>query len=129
MKKFHRNVQMSSTADATDDARPFLADLIRDGEKRIGSKMRAYGDVAATVGLSASWVEKALNARGGLTLKLPVYRRIALAYIRLCERIEANEQRERERRASLLEKAHAALASTVEVVPRVPGQTQSGGGL
>lgn len=119
---------MSSTADATEDAHPFLADLVEDGRKRLGSKTLAYAAVAKVVGLSMSWIEKAFNRRGGLTLKVPVYRDIALAYIALCERIEIQERRERERRAALLEKAHAALASTGPVVPRIPRAPQGGDG-
>lgn len=128
MSKNHKDLQMLSTADPTQDAHPFLADLIEDSERRLGSKTLAYEAVAKMVGLSMSWIEKAFNRRGGLTLKVPVYRDIAVAYIGLCERIEAREQRERERRAALLERAHAALASTAGVVPRVSRQTEGGDG-
>lgn len=108
---------MSSTADPIDEARPFLAALVKREQQRAGSRMLAYDAVARKTGMSSSWVRKVLAGQFRPDIKVRPFRRIAAAYVELCERFEAEAEKERQLRAVLLERANEALAGTLGVVP------------
>lgn len=108
-------------ADTLNHARPFAAALVDREERRTGSRMTAYEIVASTVGVSSSWLRKLLGRQPGLIVEAHEFLNIAHAYRSLCERIEAEAQRERALAAALREKADAALASAPVLVPGAAG--------
>lgn len=59
--KIARKRTMISAADTHDLARRRATDLVQHEIRRLGSKMRAYGAVARSVGVSESWVRKLIG--------------------------------------------------------------------
>jgi hypothetical protein len=77
--------------------------------------MTAYERVASTIGVSASWLRK-LIGRQSVELAAHEYLNIALAYRKLCERIEAEAENNRRRAVAAMESINATLASASIVV-------------
>lgn len=88
--------------------RPVLCALVDRERSRSGSKMTAYARVAAKIGVTASWVRK-LIGRQPIGLEAHVYLNIHAAYVRMCERIEAENDHTRQLLAVLEEQSHEAL--------------------
>jgi hypothetical protein len=105
-----RKRTMMTAADIMDQARPWAADLVRCEEQRIGSRMTAYERVASTVGVSSSWLRK-LIGRQSVALAAHEYLNLALAYRKLCERIEAEAENNKRRAVAARESINASLAS------------------
>lgn len=116
---------MMTAADTADRARPFVAVLVEGAERATGSRMAAYDTVARSVGVSRSWIRKLLG-RQQLTIEYHEFYNIAAAYRSLCERIEADAKRDRDRLAALKGEADAALEGNMG--PMVRLARTSGGG-
>lgn len=101
-------------------ARPFAAGLVEREERRTGSRMAAYERVSEMVGVSGSWLRKLLGRHDGLMMEAHEFLNIAAAYRRVCERIEAERDREREMFLALRGDADAALESTGGLVAMAP---------
>ena len=110
-----RKRTMITAAAIADQARPFAAALVESAEPRLGSRMRAYEQVAATLGVSASWLRK-LIGRQHVAVAAHAYLNLAAAYRSLCERIEAQAESEKLRAPAIQEQLNAVLASAPLVV-------------
>lgn len=117
---------MMTAADALSYARPFAAALVERDERTAGSRMAAYEMVAQRIGVSPSWLRKLVGRQPGLVVEAHEYLNIAAAYRRLCERVEAEAERERALAAALREKADAALASAPGMVAGVAREAGAG---
>lgn len=114
------------TADAiAEQARPFAVALVQTAEPRTGSRMRAYEHVAATVGVSASWLRK-LIGRQHVVIAAHEYLNLADAYRSLCEQIEAKAAQEQQQAAVLRETLDALLSCTSIVVESPKGKAAAG---
>jgi hypothetical protein len=123
--KADRNQTMMTAVDIMNQAHPWAADLVRYEEQRIGSRMTAYERVASTIGVSASWLRK-LIGRQSVELAAHEYLNIALAYRKLCERIEAEAENNRRRAVAAMESINATLASASIVVADETREDSSG---
>lgn len=91
-----RKRTMRTAADTLNEAHPIVAGLVDIAQRRAGSRMTAYHDVARSIGQSASWVRK-LVGRQPVAIERHVFENIANAYRSACERIEAERDLERAR--------------------------------
>jgi hypothetical protein len=87
---------MRTAADTLNEAHPIVASLVDLAQRRAGSRMTAYHDVARSIGQSASWVRK-LVGRQPVAIERHVFENIANAYRSACQRIEAERDLERAR--------------------------------
>lgn len=78
---------MSGTALIADVRSAALA-LVRREEYRVGSRMIAYENVAAAVGMSGSWLRQFIGNSDKVSLSFAVGMNIVFLYERLCSRIE-----------------------------------------
>ena len=120
---------MMTAADTAEQARPFVVAIVDGAERRSGSRMAAYDTAARSIGVTASWIRK-LIGRQPLTIEHHEFMNIALAYRTLCERIEAEAERERQTLAALKGRADAALeggAGLVAREARPPGRGEATG--
>ncbi len=113
-----RKRTMITATDTIEQARPFAAALVEREERRSGSRMVAYENVASTVGTSSSWLRKFIGRQPDTAVAAHVYLNIISAYRSLCERVEAAAERERHMAAELREKADAAVKGASGVVAR-----------
>jgi hypothetical protein len=111
---------MISAADSVDRVRPFAAALVQSEERRRGSRMSAYHAVAQVVGVSESWVRRLLGRRH-VVVEHHHALNLASAYRRLCERIEAEAERERQITNALRREADEIVASTAGLVDSPSG--------
>jgi hypothetical protein len=81
---------------AADISMPLVGALVDRARYRAGSRMIAYSDVGRAIGESASWVRKFLG-RQPVRLDADTFLAIKAAYVRECERIEAEAELERAR--------------------------------
>ncbi|WP_129610025.1 MULTISPECIES: hypothetical protein [Rhodoplanes] len=115
-----RTTDMSAAADVLDTTRAMTAELVRRAERETGSRMSAYGRVATTVGVSASWVRKFVAGDpGAKRVSFVAGLAIVNQYRRLCERIEAEAEVERQRAEALMEQMNAATSGALDVVAMV----------
>lgn len=103
---------MLTAADLSERARPFAAALIEREERRTGSRMAAYENVASMVGVSSSWLRK-LIARQPFAIAAHHFHNLAAAYVALCERVEREAAHERQRAAALRKKADEVCEGTI----------------
>lgn len=108
---------MSSTAELAGMPRSAISAWVEREERRTGSRMVAYQNIAATVGTSADWIRRFYT--GHAAVKEPGWTlgcNIIAGYTRICERYERAEQAELEQAANLKRKLNEAAARTLEVV-------------
>jgi hypothetical protein len=86
-------------------------------ERRTGSRMVAYSDVARAVGTSSEWLRKFISASSAKEPGMALGFRILVAYRRVCERVEQAGDRER----LLKEKIDAALEGALLLVEQAKG--------
>lgn len=116
---------MVTAADTLARARPLVAALVEREERRCGSRMAAYDIIGGAIGKSPSWVRKLLGRQDQVAVELHDFLNIALAYRRLCQRVEGAAERERKRAAALRREANAALESTLVLVEGAAGASRS----
>lgn len=83
-------------------------------ERRTGSRMVAYDDVARAVGTSSEWLRKFISKSSAKEPGMALGFRILISYRRVCERVEQAGDRERR----LKEEIDAALESALLLVER-----------
>lgn len=83
-------------------------------ERRTGSRMVAYSDVARAVGTSSEWLRKFISSSSAKEPGMALGFRILIAYRLVCERVEQAGDRERR----LKEEIDAALESALLLVER-----------
>lgn len=108
---------MSNAAQMTGLPRSTICAWVEREERRTGSRMVAYHNVAATVGTSAEWVRNFY--KGSVKAKEPGWTlgcNILDAYGRICSRLERAEQAEAEQAANLKRQIHEVAARTLEMV-------------
>jgi hypothetical protein len=86
---------MYTADDVFDDTRPMLVRLIEQERKMCGSAVQAVATVARKIGASSAWVQRVTGRYGSVSLHAHHYLNIKDAYDRLCERIEAAAEREK----------------------------------
>jgi hypothetical protein len=91
-------------------------------ERRTGSRMVAYDDIARAVGASSEWLRKFISPSSAKEPSMAVGFKILIAYRRICERVEQAGDRERK----LKEEIDAALESAGLLVERAKGTDRSG---
>jgi U3 small nucleolar RNA-associated protein 14 len=102
LSKFRRKSKMSSV-DVANLTRNAVAALVDREERRTGSRMTAYEQVAQTVGTSSSWVQKFLSRSNEVKEpRMTLFQNIRASYGQLCERVE-QENRNDERRLRLIQ--------------------------
>lgn len=126
-----RRWPMMTTADSVERTRPLLEALVGFAERRTGSRMAAYADVARAIRKSPRWVRRLLG-RGAVSVELHDFLNIASVYRRACERIEAEAEQQRLRFLALGREADAVVARAVPAVgleegrgPQSQGQAAS----
>lgn len=78
-----------STVDVADVTRGAVAALVEREERRTGSRMTAYHQVAQMVGASPSWIQKFLSRSvEAKEPRLTLFQNIRASYEALCERVE-----------------------------------------
>jgi hypothetical protein len=90
-------------------------------ERRTGSRMIAYEDVARAVGTSSEWVRKFIASNSAKEPGLKLGFKILMVYRRVCERVEQAGDRERK----LKEEIDAALESAGLLVAPAKGTDRS----
>lgn len=113
-----RKRTMLTEADTLEQTRPLVAAMVERATRRAGSRMAAYHDVGRDIGRAAEWVRK-LVGRRRVVVELHDFLNIAAAYRRLCERIEAEAERERMRVLALRGEVDAVLESACPLVELV----------
>lgn len=88
-----RKRTMQRAADATF---PLVGALVERAERRVGSRMAAYADVARAIGSTGSWVRKFLG-RQPVRLDADTYLNIQALYDAECRRWEAETETQRAR--------------------------------
>lgn len=87
--------------------RNVAAALVDREERRTGSRMVAYHNVAATVGASAEWIRKFISLSEAKEPRMTVGFNLIAVYRQVCERVEQAGDEERK----LKEDVNAALES------------------
>lgn len=91
-----------SAAALTSVTRSALGALVEREERRTGSRMVAYEQVAQTIGASASWVRAFLaRSEGAKEPRITLFQNIRASYDNLCSRVE-QENRSDELRLKLI---------------------------
>lgn len=91
-----------SAAALTSITRSALGALVEREERRTGSRMVAYEQVAQTIGASASWVRAFLSkSEGAKEPRITLFQNIRASYDNLCNRVE-QENRTDELRLKLI---------------------------
>jgi hypothetical protein len=127
--KIDRKRTMTAAATILDATRGMTAALIERAERETGSRMSAYERVAASVGMSASWIRKFVAGTGDAKCpSLIAGLNIISQYDALCRRIEASADLEKARADQLWRNMHALDASAAEMVARVAATTTGGAG-
>jgi hypothetical protein len=84
-----RRKSKMSTVDVANVTRGAVAALVDREERRTGSRMTAYYQVAQMVGASPSWIQKFLSRSGEVKEpRLTLFQNIRASYEALCERVE-----------------------------------------
>lgn len=115
--KSGRKKPMSNTAELSGMPRSTIALWVHREERRTGSRMAAYQNIAATVGTSTDWIRRFY--RGDAAVKEPGWAlgcNIIENYKRACVRFERAEQAEAEQAANLKRELHEAATRYLEVV-------------
>lgn len=91
-----------STAALNSLTRNALGELVSREERRVGSRMIAYANVAKAVGSSASWIRKFIaNSEEVKEPRISLFQNIRANYDNLCSRVE-QENRDDELRLQLI---------------------------
>lgn len=109
--------------------------LIEREERRVGSRMVAYENVAQTVGASAEWLRKFIGPNyDAKEPKMTLGFNIMTVYRRVCERVEQAADSERQLREEIdaalesaglvVERATAEDRGTTEIAPACGGQPE-----
>ena len=125
--KIDRKQTMNAAVGILDRTRGMTAALVERAERETGSRMSAYERVAATVGMSASWVRKFVA--GNDDAKCPSLiagLNIISQYDALCRRIEAAADNEKARADKLWRDADALGAGAASMVARMEAKETSG---
>lgn len=122
-----RKQPMNSACQITELTRAAAEELVSYEERRTGSRMAAYVDVASAVGATASWVRKFIgrspDAKPGLVVGINILR---LVYNDLCTRVEQERDNERARLVALREQIDAAFPGPLGMVVRTPRAATDG---
>src|SRR5690242_841257 len=84
-KNGKRSPMSTGVADLTKNAAAFL---VTREERRTGSRMMAYDNVAKTVGTSSEWLRKFVATNGAKEPRMSLGFSIMQFYTRVCERVE-----------------------------------------
>ncbi len=112
---------MQNAVQITEVARSAAIALVACEQRRVGSRMTAYGRVAASVGASASWIRKFIGRNPDAKPNLEIGFNILRLYGDLCTRVELEQACERARVAALREQINAAFPGALDVVARAAG--------
>lgn len=121
-----RKRTMTTAARLMSLTREAAAGLVANEQRRVGSRMTAYENVASAVGRSASWVRKFIRGDEGASPDLFVGVAILTAYRRLNEIVEAAQAGERAERMELQRQIDEIAQSALGLVERV-AETSAGG--
>lgn len=113
---------MRTAVDTLNETHPIVVGLVDLAQRRAGSRMTAYHEVARSIGQSASWVRK-LVGRQPVAIERHVFENITNAYRSACERIEAERDLERARFLALGKVLHEIDSSG----PAAMGVAKRGG--
>ena len=108
-----RSPMSIGVADLTRNAATFL---VHREERRTGSRMMAYDNVAKTVGTSSEWLRAFIGSKGAKEPRVSLGFRIMQFYTRVCERVEQAGDNERQ----LKEEINAALECAGLLVAGTP---------
>jgi hypothetical protein len=101
LSKFVRRNPMSAAA-LTSTTRSALGLLVEKEQRRTGSRMTAYDNIAKIIGTSPSWIRKFLaESQEVKEPRLTLFQNIRASYEKLCNRVE-QENRDDERRLMLI---------------------------
>jgi hypothetical protein len=101
LSKFVRRTPMSAAA-LTSTTRSALGLLVEKEQRRTGSRMTAYDNIAKIIGTSPSWIRKFLaESQEVKEPRLTLFQNIRANYEKLCNRVE-QENRDDERRLLLI---------------------------
>lgn len=115
-----RKTAMTSVAHLTRNVAMALVDR---EERRTGSRMIAYGNVAQSVGTTSAWLRSFLSTNGAKEPRITVGFNLIQVYRRVCECVEQAGDRERQ----LKDDIDAALESAGLLVAPAK-RTNSGAG-
>jgi hypothetical protein len=124
--KTFRKRTMTTAEDTIEKARPFVLALVQREERNSGSRMAAYERVASLVGVNPSWLRKLLGRQPGIVLAAHELINISSAYRSLCERIEAEAERERRLAAVMRKQADEILEGDLGMVVGEAPTTSNG---
>jgi hypothetical protein len=125
LTKADRNKAMS-TAALNSLTRNALTQLVDQEERRTGSRMLAYSNIARAIGSSSSWVRKFIaNSQEVKEPRITLFHNIRASYLNLCSRVE-EENRADECRLRLIQGELDAV--TEGFGPQVVDQDQTGVG-
>ena len=96
-------------------ARGWAEEIVRRDEGRAGSKMLAYGNLGRRIGRSNTWVRRLIRG-DEVGLAHDTFERMRLAYLRHCERIDA-EALDAAKRAATLKAQNDALEARLTRQP------------
>jgi len=117
---------MSDVAHITELTRSAADMLVRSEERRSGSRMRAYHNVATAAGVNADWLRKFIGRSPRAVLGLSAFVKLSAMYDRLCSRVEQEHQNELARIAALKEEIDAASPGLMEMVLGKANQAPAG---
>jgi hypothetical protein len=110
---------MATAAEAADMTRAMAKALVRNEERRTGSRMLAYETAARLIGTSTSWVRKFVGDHGSKEPSLSVGLRIVALYDRLIESIEADAERMRVETLQLRAEFNETLPGAMGLVEKM----------
>lgn len=105
-----------SSVDIISQTRSMASILVKRQERVTGSKMTAYGDVADSIGASASWLRDFIGRRPRVKPDLVVGFNIITRYRQWCERVEQEVENERALIAALRGPIDAVDLSALDLV-------------
>ena len=100
--------------------------LVERAERKTGSRMAAYEQVAKSVGTSSGWLRKLICGYEAKEPRATIYENIRAHYEALCSRIEQENEIDEARLRLLAGNTYAAPKSTQE---ETVGQTPVVGGV
>ena len=109
---FAQKRTMLTAVETMDRARPIAVALVDREQRQSLSRRVAYGRVALRIGVSVSWLRKFIG-RQPVTLAANELLNLLAAYRRLCERIEAEAEIERQKLLALKDEPNAAFESAL----------------
>ena len=116
-----------SNADITALTRNAAAMVVQRRERDSGSRMVAYEQVAAMVGVSSDWLRKFIAKSSDATPNLVAGLNILAAYDRMCARFDKEAEIERAKLAKLKDEIHAATTLTFEMACAEASAKMDGG--